>query len=417
MHRIFIILAIHLTCISIISSQMLASDLMQQKDKVTIPFSYKNGFIVLDVKFNDFMPMSFIFDTGAEHTLIFNKATTDILGIPYDRQIKILGSDLSIEMYAQISRSIPFILPNGTRVKRDIVVLDEDYLNLSTINGINVDGLIGGEFFKGLVVQINFAKSRLELYNPDKYKACKHCTTHDIEIIEHKPYVLADYVSSSQNESDTSQLKLLLDSGAAITFLLFMESDSSIVIPETTIPGSLGKGLGGDILGLVGKSRFIGVDDYGFQEVITYFQSVDSTIIADNAIDRNGIIGNTVISRYNKVAIDYTYQKLYLEPKKNFNKEFEYDKSGINLIALGPKLDQHYVNSVLINSPAYEAGIRPGDLLLKYGWWSTKWFTHSGITKRLSKKEGKKINLTIKRGDQKMKKSFILRDLFLNNKT
>lgn len=398
------------------SGQRRANDLMQGKDRVDIPFHFRNGFIVLDLKFSDFVPMSFIFDTGAEHTLIFDKRTTDILNIPYERQIKVLGSDLTVEMFAQISRAIPFVLPNGQRVKRDIVVLDNDYLNLSEINGVNIDGLIGGEFFKGLVVQINFEKSRLELYYPDNYKPCKDCTKHDIEISDHKPYFLSDYVSSNNNPSDTSQLKLLLDSGAAITYLLFLESDSTIVVPESTIPGNLGKGLGGDIIGLVGKSRYIGLDNYGFKEVITYYQSVDSAVIARNKIDRNGIIGNSVLSRFKKVTIDYTYEKLYLEPRRNYNEDFQYDKSGINIIALGSNLDQYYVNAVIIDSPAYEAGIRSGDLIVKYGWWPTNWFSLTGITNRMCKKEGKKINLTIKRGEEKMKKSFILKDLLKNNK-
>ena len=397
-------------------SQMLANDLLQGKKSVDIPFHYRNGFIVIDLKFNNFMPMSFIFDTGAEHTILFDRQVTDIFGIKYDRQIEVLGSDLSIAMHAQIARKIPFVLPNDIKVKRDIIVLDEDYLHLSEINGIDIDGLLGGEFFKGLVVQINFQKSKIELYNPDHFKPCKKCTAHEIEIDNHKPYIKADYVSVSTMDADTSQLKLLIDSGAATTFLLFLNSDSTIVAPKTTIPGNLGRGLGGDILGLIGKSRYIGLDHYNFQEVITYFQDIDSMIIKQSDIDRHGIIGNVILSRFKKITIDYTFAKLYLEPSDDYNEEFEYDKSGINLIALGPNLDQYFISTVIIDSPAYEAGIRPGDLIVKYGWWSTRWYSLEGITKRLSKKEGKKIKLTIKRGDKKLKKSFILRDLFANNK-
>lgn len=360
--------------------------------------------------------MSFIFDTGAEHTILFDRQITDIFGIKYDRQIEVLGSDLSIAMHAQIARKIPFILPNDIKVKRDIIVLDEDYLHLSEINGIDIDGLLGGEFFKGLVVQINFQKSRIELYNPDHFQPCKKCTSHDIEIDNHKPYIKADYVSASSMISDTSQLKLLVDSGAATTFLLFLKSDSTIVAPKATIPGNLGRGLGGDILGLIGKSRYIGLEQYNFKEVITYFQDVDSMVIKQSEIDRHGIIGNVLLSRFKKIAIDYTFSKLYLEPSDDYNEDFEYDKSGINLIALGPNLNQYFISTVLLDSPAYEAGIRPGDLIVKFGWWSTRWYSLEGITKRLSKKEGKKINLTIKRGDEKLKKSFILRDLFTNNK-
>jgi len=96
-----------------------------------------------------------IFDTGAEHTLFFDKTLTDMLNIEYERQIKVVGSDLSIEMFAQIARSISITLPNDITVKRDIVVLEDDYLHFKENNGIKVDGILGGEFFKGLVVVIN----------------------------------------------------------------------------------------------------------------------------------------------------------------------------------------------------------------------------------------------------------------------
>jgi len=150
MQRIIFVLILAILGSSSSRGQMLASDLMQGNNRVTIPFSFQNGFIIVDLKFNDFMPMSFIFDTGAEHTILFDKQITDILGVQYERQIKVMGSDLSIQMYAQIARNIPFVLPNDLRVERDIIILDNDYLHLSEINGISVDGLLGGEFFKGL---------------------------------------------------------------------------------------------------------------------------------------------------------------------------------------------------------------------------------------------------------------------------
>lgn len=411
LRTIIIILVLQFTA-PISHGQLLARDLLGNNYKVEIPFKMDNGFIIITVQFNRFFPLRMIFDTGAEHTILFDKKLTDILNIPYERQIKVMGSDLSLEMFAQISRSIPITLPNDLTVKRDIVVLEDDYLHLNENNGIKVDGIIGGEFFKGLVVVINYKKNKLELYNPDKYTPNKKASKHSISIENYKPYIQADYISSSSEKRDTNKLKLLLDTGAAITYLLFINSDTSIVAPSHAIPGNLGKGLGGDILGLVGKSRYIGLDQYGFNEVITYYQSIDSTIIALKEVNRSGLIGNVVISRFDQVAIDYTNNRLYLNASKNYNKDFQYDKSGINMIAVGPKLNKFYVSSVLIDSPAYESGIRPGDLLKKYGWWSTRWYSLEGLTDRLCGKEGKRIKLTIQRGEEKLKKSFILRDLF-----
>jgi len=304
--------------------QQLARDLLGDKEEIHLPFKMQNGFIVLDIQFNRFFPLRMIFDTGAEHTILFDKTLTDLLNIPYEREIRVMGSDLSVEMYAQIVRNISFTLSNETVVKRDIIVLNEDYIHLNENHGIDVNGIIGGEFFKGLVVHINYRKRRIEL---------------------------------------------------------------------------------------VGKSRYIGIEQYGFNEVITYFQDVDTSQYIQSAVNRSGLIGNDVLSRFDELAIDYTHQLLYLKPSKNYNKEFKYDKSGINMIAMGPNLKQYYVSSVLIDSPAYECGIRPGDLIKRYGWWSTRWYSLEGLSNRLCGDEGKEIKLTIQREDEKLKKSFILRDL------
>jgi len=91
-------------------------------------------------------------------------------------------------------------------------------------------------------------------------------------------------------------------------------------------------------LGLVGKSRYIGIDQYGFDEVITYYQNIDSTVMALKKVNRSGLIGNVVLNRFDLVAIDYTNNYLYLRPGSNYNEDFKYDKSGIGMIAVGPQI-------------------------------------------------------------------------------
>src|SRR6187549_409439 len=80
-------------------------DLLQGKHKITIPFKYIHNFIVLDAKIFGNIPVQFIFDTGAEHVILFKREYTDILQIPYDKRIPVMGSDMSKEIFALITRN------------------------------------------------------------------------------------------------------------------------------------------------------------------------------------------------------------------------------------------------------------------------------------------------------------------------
>jgi len=69
--------------------------LLDGKRKVTIPFRYVHNFIILQVKLYGVLPVNLIYDTGAEHVIIFKRQYTDILQVPYDKRIPIMGADLS----------------------------------------------------------------------------------------------------------------------------------------------------------------------------------------------------------------------------------------------------------------------------------------------------------------------------------
>ncbi len=74
----------------------------------------------MKVNYNKAFPLNFIFDTGAEHTLLLKKEYSDILQSKYDRRIKLIGADQSEEMYALITRGVPMGLSNTVSYKQDI---------------------------------------------------------------------------------------------------------------------------------------------------------------------------------------------------------------------------------------------------------------------------------------------------------
>ena len=79
--------------------------------------------------------MSFIFDTGAEHTILFKKEFADVFHTRYDIRVPIVGSDQSREVYALVARGVDIEVEGLDPVVRDMLVLEEDFLTLDEITG------------------------------------------------------------------------------------------------------------------------------------------------------------------------------------------------------------------------------------------------------------------------------------------
>ncbi len=386
-------------------------DLLGGKDKVSLPFDIEQGFIIVDVRMQRTFPMRFIFDTGAEHTIIFNKAYTDMLRIPYDkREVPIVGADLQQEMKAKIVRNVYMEMQGARPVSRDMLVLKENYLRLFETAGIRVDGIMGGEFFRNLILEIDYKKRKIHLYNPDRYSPVtdKKFKKFDLDIINFKPYMKIQTISLG----DTAELKVLVDTGAALSFLLHNNSHPSLTLPDFVLPGNLGTGLGGDIKGYIGLIDRIDIGPYEFNRVLASFQELDDSMLRENEYIRNGLIGNILLSRFH-VIIDYNKGAIYLKARRNYNKDFEYDKSGITIFSYGPDLNQFFIRGIVPNSPADLAGLQVDDEILKVsGKNARKWDLHK-VSKYLQRKPGKKAKLTIRRGEELHKFEFKLRDLLL----
>ncbi|MEM9545959.1 MAG: PDZ domain-containing protein [Bacteroidota bacterium] len=407
--RINITMLFLLLSCNFVKAQFSGLDLLNNEFKKEIPFKYVNGFIVIKVLYCNFFELNFLFDTGASHNILFKKNVNDLLDVEYTDTIMIGGADIHMKMKALVSRNLPMQLENTRMIRRDIIVLEEDYLELERILGTRIDGILGGDFFKGLVVGIDHKKNKITIYNPNRFKANSKFTEHDIDIINYKPYLKAH--TKIEETSDT--LKYLIDSGASLALLIHSNKDKEFKMPENVIVGNLGKGLGGDISGYVGMINELKIDEYQLSNIITSFQEIDSSFLESDNVVRDGIIGNVILSRFH-VIIDYMREKLYLKEISKLEEEFEYDKSGMLIYAMGENLDEYYVKTIFPNTPAEEAGLLPGDRILKIGFWPIRFYSLSGILNKLQGKEGKKIKVKILRNGEKIKTEFRLRNLFKN---
>lgn len=379
-------------------------------DRVEIPFEFVNGFIVLDVVFQNIFPLKFIYDSGTSYSVLLKREYIDYLGITRQKKIQLLGSDRSKLISADIYNFIRLQITNMPSSYHHMIALEDDFLALDEYIGYKIDGILGSEFFKNMVVHIDYKKSILTIINPAQFNPEKYSkyTEFDLELSSWKPYITCKtWILPDKPD----HLKLLIDTGAALTAIFNQDSTSFVKNDHRFIKGQLGSGIGGNIEGYTGKLHRLEIGPFSFENIVSSFQPINDTMYNSMTTKSHGLIGSDILKRFD-IIIDYQHSKLYLKPRRKYNRPFKYDKSGITTFAYGSKLNKFYIKYIIDNSPADKAGLKEGDIIISINGWSYKWYSLARINRKFSSKEGKKIKLKVKRGEKVIKTKFILTDFF-----
>lgn len=378
--------------------------------QMDIPFEYVNNFIIITVTFNQTIPLKMIFDTGAEYTILSKRQVSDLLNVRYEKEFRLLGSDLKTELVAYLARQIrletpglPFVAP-----REDILVLQEDYFRFEEYAGVNVHGILSAQTFARYIFKINYQRKVITLYDREDFQLPEEGFQQvPVEIFRNKMYV---NTTIAFRPDTTTAVKLLVDTGAALPLLCFSNTNPMVHPPQNAIPSNIGMGLGGYLEGYVGRSDKLHLGSFQQKNIVTYFQSLDTAQARASLNNRNGLIGNMVLSRF-MVLIDYYGSTIWLKPAKNYQQRYVFDRSGLILIAGGVALNRFTVQGIIPHSPAAEAGMLPGDRIVRVGLTPTIFWGLSDLQHVFQKHAGKKIRVVIRRDGKKLKKVFRLRDL------
>lgn len=373
------------------------------KKKLSIPFELFNNFIILKVNVNDQLNLKFILDSGASHTFLTQKRFLDSLGIEDPQKISIIGIDQNEVLTASIARNLNLEIHGLKGVFQSMVVLDKDIMKLDDFLGKKIHGVLGAAFFHRFVVKVNYDTRMLTLYEPDRFKAPRRYQKIPIQIEEDKSY----FQALIMNEGRMYPLSFLIDTGASLGLLLH-KKNAGVPLPENKIRGDIGRGLGGELKGWIGRLDRVAFSSFQFSGIITSFQNDTDLYFLDSTF-RDGVVGGELLSRFD-VILNYQQEMMYLRPSYTHNDPFEYDMSGLVVEPRDNSEDTYAVVRVIVGSPAEKADIRVGDEILNVnGSWRD--LSVSKIYKALRSEEGRIIRMKIRRDGVVLKKSFKLRKL------
>lgn len=377
-----------------------------ENNAVSVPFSYINDVMVIDVVLNKSLPLKFIFDTGSETSIITKEEIAQALRIPRGRFVEIYGADRLVKLQAQI---LPYVTLNLGNIEFEyfpILLLLDDYFNTSSTLGIETHGIIGADILRRFIIQIDPAEQLITFHKkiPPYYKM-KNYTRIDCDY--KKGRFFSDLTIKKSGKVSTD--RFLLDTGSSKSIIYQLDTLKEQIASDL-IPTTISQGLGGEIKGYIGLA-----DSLDFKEGISTNIPIQYQVV--NSEDslfsmRKGIIGNPLLKQYDLV-FDYGKGDLYARKNKFFGQEITRDKSGMNIIASGPVLQDFVVTFVIADSPADIAGIQKDDLIVSIQHLNKRFIGLNDINNKLTKRSGKRIKLKIKRGDEYLRVKFRLEDYLM----
>ena len=379
-------------------SQAIGFDIMDGKNRIAIPFESYNNLIVIPVVLNHRMPLRFVLDTGVRTSILTDRTFTDILNISYNRKIPLVGADGDRQITAYVANGISLKLPGVVGQGQALLVLEEDYLQLKNYLGTDVHGILGYELFSRFIVEINYQEEKLILHEPFSYKPKKIRRVIPLEVQDTKPYI---HTNLRLEDGTKVAAKLMLDTGASHSLLLDMDSHKNLSLPENVIRTNLGRGLGGDINGHLGRIGKLEFGKFEFDDVICSWPDRGTFTDILRKTGRQGTVGGGVLNRFT-VVVDYFNGNLYYRKNRNFHNKFEYNMSGIEVKAVGQKLNHYLVSNIRKGSPASRLDIQIGDQLKMINGHETSNLTLGELNNFFRTKPGKRLRLELLRGNEKL---------------
>ncbi|MGF1557947.1 MAG: aspartyl protease family protein [Flavobacteriaceae bacterium] len=418
-------------------------DLPNGKKFEKVKFGLINNLVLIPLEVNG-TELTFVLDSGVGTPILFNLSDQDSIQINKVSEITIRGLGEGEPIKALRSLDNVFKIGAVENRSQDLHVVLDKSLNFSSSLGIPVHGIIGYDLFKDFVVEMDYGAKKIKFHDPETYvyKKDRKSETLPLLLRGKKAYLDAEVLVSGEVNVP---VRMLLDTGSSDAVWLFENKD--IGIPTRYYEDFLGRGLGGDVFGKRTKVNSFKIGAFVLNDAKAAFPDTASFNAIKDLGNRNGSLGGEVLKRFNFI-FDYGRAKITLRKNGNFKTPFQYNLSGIDLqhdgvryvaeqiadqngivedsggktfgtvqilmegrsrLSLVPEI---VVSGIRAGSPAAEAGLQEGDVILAVNGKSVHRYKLQEILEMLNEREGKRIQVLIERYDADLLFTFDLKEMF-----
>jgi hypothetical protein len=368
---------------------------------VHIPFELYANVIFVRARVNGSEPLSFIFDTGAGINVVNARRAASLRlasGVTVDA--KGTGGTVAGTLATGATISLPGVSARDQRLAALPIDAIEPHV------GRSVDGILGYDFIKEFVVEIDYEHSTISFHDPGTYRYAGRGAIIPFDVRGGTPFIntTIDLTSvdrvAGEFEIDTGS------DGALGVYNYFVKARGLLSRLPRTSGVQRGMGVGGETSSVEARVKDLRLGRFRIENPVVSLSEDDNE--EDGGRPKyDGMIGTEVFRRF-RVVIDYARRRLILEPNSHFREPYESDMSGVDLVAEGADFRTFRVTRVEPDSPGARAGLREGDIITQFEGRPAAELTLDEIS-RMFTRDGSEYALAVRRGDETVRTAIKLR--------
>jgi PDZ domain len=312
-----------------------------QGDAAQIPAVFLHNLIFMPVRVNGGKPVLLELDSAAEKSALDRKVAGDTASNALQYAVLVLPGV-----------QVPFLtLP---------VISRDDFAQQV---GQPYQGTLGRDFFDRVVVEIDYHRQTVQLYDPSVFTYSGQGKSFPLTFAGPVPLLRAKFEAAGhRSRTEDFALDTALDSGV-IFYRGFTDAAKISAAHFKSEPASYPEVDGGAKI-FLGRLKSFAIGPYELEDIVGDFTQEQTKAGAGRNIA--GAIGSNFLRRFT-VILDFPHQRVILDPNVQLNHDTDEDMSGLSIIAKGPNLKLFEVTAVQPGTPGAHAGIVPGDVIAGIG--------------------------------------------------
>ncbi len=282
-------------------------------DHVVVPFTDDRGHMIISVSLNGLDPQPTILDSGAQGAVLNGDAeVAKKYGITTTGEGEIRGvGGKGIGVKALMAHDVTFELGGAKLTGNEIAVVER------SLPARTAQLVVGQSIFRNFIVQVDWEKHELTLYDPAKFKHTGNGSQLPLEFDDGgRPYIHG----SVKLEGKEVPVKLVIDTGAPHALSLLYGTSPDIKQPEHAEKIVLGRGASGELTGYLATTPALTLGRYSLSDVPTVYPDESLGPVRGN-FQQQGNLGSGILRRFT-VIYDYPNSRIFIAPNTHLNDPF-----------------------------------------------------------------------------------------------